>query len=176
MDPPRFSRPEAAFIIGIPIAWAALLLLHPGGDGTSIYADLDDNVARMLIVHIGMMIFIPLFAVAIFLLLRGIDSTAAQVARIALVPFVVLYVAWEALQGIANAVLVDQAKSLPAGEQATAANLIQDFADSPLVRDAGVLIAPASVALVVAMVALGIALRETGAFRWPPVVFGFAAC
>jgi hypothetical protein len=83
---------------GIPIAWAALLLLHPGGDGTSIYADLEDNVARMLIVHIGMMIFIPLFAIAIVLLLRGIDSTAAQVARIALVPFVVLYVAWEALQ------------------------------------------------------------------------------
>jgi hypothetical protein len=71
-------------------------------------------------------------------------------------------------------VLVDQAKSLPAAEQATAANLIQDFAESPLVRDAGVLVAPASVALVVAMVALGIALRETGAFRWSPVVFGFA--
>ena len=97
MDLPRFSRPEAGFIIGVPIAWAALLLLHPGG--TSIYADLEDNVTAMLVVHVGMMIFIPLFAIVIYLLLRGIESTAAQVARIALIPLVVLYVAWEAMQG-----------------------------------------------------------------------------
>ncbi len=174
MDLPGFSRRETAFIIGVPIAWAVLLLFHPGGDGTSIYADLKDNVGRMLVVHIGMMIFVPLFACVILLLLRGIESTAAQVARISLVPFVVLYVAWEALQGIANAVLVDQANSLPATEQATAANLIQDFAESPLVRDSGVLVIPATLALLIAMVGLGIALRDTGAPRWSPVLFGVA--
>src|SRR5687767_13267610 len=53
MDLPHFSRREAAFIIGVPIAWAVLLLFHPGGDGTSIYADLTDNVTPMLVVHIG---------------------------------------------------------------------------------------------------------------------------
>ena len=110
----------------------------------------------------------------IYLLLRGIESTAAQVARIALIPFVVLYVAWEAMQGIANGVLADQVNSLPPAEQAVGANLIQEFAESPLVRDAGVLIVPASIALVVAAVALGFALRDAGAPRWAPVLFGFA--
>ena len=170
----RLSRREAAFVIGVPLAWAVLLLFHPGGDGTSIYADLKDNVTAMLVVHVGMMVFVPLFAFAIFLLMRGIDSTAAQVARIALVVFVVLYVAWESLQGIANGLLADQANSLSAADQTVAADLIQDFAESPLVRDSGVLVVPASLALVVAMVALGIALRDVGAPRWSPFVLGFA--
>lgn len=174
MDDRRFSRAEEAFIIGVPLAWAVLLLFHPGGDGTSIYADLKDNVTAMLVVHIGMMIFIPLFAIVIYLLLRGIESTAARVARIALIPFVVLYVAWEAMQGIANAVLADQVNSLPPADQAVGADLIQDFAESPLVRDAGVLVIPASIALVTATVALGFALRDAGAPRWAPLLFGFA--
>jgi hypothetical protein len=52
-------------------------------------------------------------AAAVYLLLRGIDGTAAHVGRIALIPFVVFYSAWETLQGIANGVLVDQVNALP---------------------------------------------------------------
>ena len=33
-----------------------------------------------------MMLFIPLFAAVVYLLLRGLESTAAQISRIALVP------------------------------------------------------------------------------------------
>ena len=174
MNRPHFTRAEAAFIIGVPVAWAVLLLFHPGGDGTSIYADLKDNVTAMLVVHIGMMIFVPLFAIVIYLLLRGIESTAARVARIALIPFVVLYVAWEAMQGIATGVLADEVNSLSAQEQAIGANLIQEFAESPLVRDSGALVIPASIALVTATIALGFALRDAGAPRWAPLLFGFA--
>jgi hypothetical protein len=36
------------------------------------------------------------------------------------------------------------------------------------------LVVPATIALVVAAVALGIALRDAGAPRWAPVLFGFA--
>lgn len=172
MDLPHFSRREAAFIIGLPIAWAVLLLFHPGGEADDIYGNVQGNVTETLVVHIGMMIFVPLFAIVIWLLLRGIESTAATVARVALIPYVVLYVAWEALQGTANGVLVDEASSLSAAEQETAANLIQDFAESPLVRDAGVLVIPATLALVVALVALGLALRDRGAPGWSPAVFG----
>ena len=91
MDLPRFSRNEAAFIIGVPIAWAVLLLFHPQGEPTSIYADIQDDVTAMLVVHIGMLLFIPLMAAVIYLLVRGVESTAARVSRIALVPFVVFY-------------------------------------------------------------------------------------
>lgn len=174
MDLPRFDRREAAYVVGVPIAWAVLLLFHPGGDGTAVYADLTGNVSAMLAVHVGMMIFVPLFAVAIFLLLRGIGSTPAKVARIALVPYVVLYVAWEAMQGIATAVLTDKVNALPAADHQLGANLIQSFAESPLVRDFGLLSVPASLALVIASVALGMALRDAGAPRSAPALFGIA--
>ena len=70
-------------------------MFHPTGDGEAItYADVQDQVTAWLTVHLGMMIFIPLIAVAFYLLLRGVEGTAAQVARIALVPFVVFYGAY----------------------------------------------------------------------------------
>jgi hypothetical protein len=168
----HLSRGETAFVLGVPVAWAVLLLFHPSGEGTDIYADLKDNVTEMLVVHVGMVIFIPLMAVAIFLLLRGIESRAAQVSRIALVPFVVFYLTWEALQGIANGLLAEQVNQLPAADQEIGANLIQDFAETPLVRDLGVLSSLGAVALVVATIALGIALRNAGAPRLTPWLFG----
>ena len=174
MGLPRLSRGEMAFVLGVPLAWAVLLLFHPSGDGTDIYGDVKDNVTEMLVVHVGTMFFIPLMAVVIFLLLRGIESTAATVARIALVPFVVFYGAWETLQGIANGILGDKVNDLPPADQAVGADLIQEFAESPLVRDFGVLAIPGSIALVVATVSLGIALRNVGAPRAAPWLFGIA--
>jgi hypothetical protein len=107
-----------------------------------------------------MMIFIPLMAVVVFLLLRGVEGTAASVSRIALVPFVVFYSAWETLQGIANAILVDEVNGLPKAERATGAELVQDFAESPLVRDLGVFSSVGGLGLITAAIAAGIALRR----------------
>ena len=174
MGPAPLSRQQVALVIGIPIAWAALLLFHPGGAGTQIYSDLDGDGTRMLVVHIGTMVFIPLVALAIFLLLRGIESTAARISRFALIVFVVFYLAWEALQGIANGILVDQVSTLPQADRALGADLIQQFAESPLVRDLGILGSIGSIALVVAAVAAGIALRDTGAPRWTPWLLGLS--
>ena len=70
--PGRFSSGELALLIGVPLAWAILLLFHPGGSGEEIYLDAQDNVTRFLVVHIGMMLFIPLMAVVVLLLLRGV--------------------------------------------------------------------------------------------------------
>ena len=77
--------------------------------------------------------------------------------------FVVFYGAWEVLQGIANGVLVDEVSTLPQDDQFLGAVLIQDFAESPLVRDLGVLAAIGTIALVAAAIATGIALRDAGA-------------
>jgi hypothetical protein len=174
MGVPRLSRREAAFVIGVPIAWAVLLLFHPGGEGNQIYADLNGDGTRMIDVHLAMLAFIPLMALAIYLLVRDIDSTAARVSMAALIPFVVFYVAWESLQGIANGILVDQVSALPQADRALGADVIQEFAESPLVRDAGVFVVIGSLALVIAAVGAGIALRDAGAPRWAPAVFGLA--
>ena len=154
------SRGEAGFMIGVPLAWAVLLLFHPSGEGDQIYLDVEDEVTEMLAVHVGMMLFIPLIAVAIYLLLRGVQGTAAQISRIALVPFVVFFSAWETLQGIATGILASELNGRPENERASGAALIQDFAEHPLARDLGVFASIGTLAILVATVAAGIALRQ----------------
>ena len=175
MDSPRFSRDLLAFLIGVPLAWAVLLLFHPGGEASDVYGSARDDVTAFLVVHLGTLLFIPLMAGAIYLLLRGIPGTAAKVARISLIPFVVFYSAWETLQGIANGVLVDQVNALPPADRAAGAELVQDFAESPLVRDMGVLGSLGSLALIVATIAAGLALkREAGAPTSVAVLLGIS--
>jgi hypothetical protein len=170
-----FSPEELAFLIGVPLLWAILLLFHPGGEGDQIYLDAQDNVTRFLVVHVGMMLFIPLMAVVIYLLLRGVEGTAAWVSRIALVPFVVFYSAWEVFQGIGVGILVNELKGLPQAEPALREDLVQDFAEHALIGPLGVFGSIGSMGLIVAAIAAGIALyRHAGAPVSVPVLLAIS--
>ena len=175
MDSPRLSRDLLAFLIGVPLAWAVLLLFHPGGDGKEIYLDVQDSVTAFMVVHLGMLIFIPLMAAAIWLLLRGLDGNAATVSRIALVPFVIFYSAWETLQGIGVGILASEVNGLPAAERATGADLVQNFAENPLAVSLGVFATIGSLSLILATIAAGVALRrEAGAPLAVPVLLALS--
>ena len=165
MDSTRFSRDELAFLIGVPLAWGVLLLFHPTGEGEAItYADVQQEVTRWLVVHLGMVIFIPLMAGAVYLLVRGIEGTAARVCRIALLLFVVFYGAWEALVGIGTGILVNDINGLGASDKAVAAPLVGEYNDSILIRAFGVLGSIGSLAFITAAIAAGLALhRHAGA-------------
>lgn len=165
MDSARFSRDQLAFLIGIPLAWAVLLLFHPTGEGEAItYADVQDEVTRWLVVHLGMMIFIPLMAGAVYLLVRGIEGTAARVCRVALVLFVVFYGAFEVLVGIGTGILVDDINGLAASDRAAAAPLVEEFNDNFLIRGPiGVFTSIGSLAFITATIAAGVALRREAA-------------
>ena len=154
------SRREIMFLVGVPLAWAVLLLFHPGGEGKDLYGDLQDQVTRMFVVHIGMLVFIPLMAVVVYVLLRGLEGTAALVSRIALAVYVVFYGAWEAMYGIGLGILGDAVNGLPAAERATGAEVIQDYGENILLRGFGVLVSIGSVAFIIATIAAGIALRR----------------
>ena len=171
-----FSRNELMFLIGVPLAWAVLLLFHPGGEGDEIYADVHDKLTAWMVVHIGMMFFIPLFAVVVYLLVRGIDGTAAQVTRIGLVLFVVFYGAFELMQGIGVGILANEVNGLPQAERATGADLVQDFAEHPLITNGlGVFVSLGSIGLVAAMIGAGHALhRRAGAPLSVWILFGLS--
>jgi hypothetical protein len=172
MDSARFSRGEFAFLIGVPLAWAVLLLFHPTGEG-DIYPAVRDDVTRWLVVHVGTMLFIPLMAVAIYLLVHGIENTAARVCRIALAPFALFYTAWEVLMGIGTGVLVEDVNGLAAAERATGSNLVNEFTDNILVRDFGVFNAIGSLSLITATIAAGVALRrQAGVPVSVPILLG----
>jgi hypothetical protein len=173
--PRAFSTPELAFLIGVPLLWGVLLLFHPKGEADEVYRNLQDQVTAGLVVHIGMMLFIPLMAVAVYLLLRGVEGTAARLSRIALVPFVVFYSAWETLQGVANSILAHEVNGLPQTERATGAELIQDFAENILVRDLGLFASIGSLGLITALIAAGIALhRHAHAPLTVPILLGLS--
>lgn len=170
-----FSRREVVFLVGVPLAWVILLLFHPSGEGEDLYADLQDQVTRMLVVHIGMLLFIPLMAVVVYVLLRGVEGTAARVSRIALAPYVVFYGAWEAMYGIGLGILGDVVNGLPEAERATGAAVIQDYGENVLLRGFGVLVSIGSVAFITAAIAAGVALRrQAGAPIAVPVLLGLS--
>lgn len=171
-----FTPTEIAFLVGIPLAWAVLLLFHPTGGGEAVtYADVQDQVTAWLVVHIGMMLFIPLMAVAVYLLLRGIEGTAARISRIALVPFVVVYGAYEVLLGIGAGILVQDVNGLAGSEKAAGAALVNEFTDNVLIRGFSVLSSIGALAFITAMIAAGVALRrEAAAPLAVPILLGLS--
>ena len=135
------TRPWLAFAIGVPLAWAFLLLFHPTGEGEAItYAELADKVTPWMVVHIGMLFFIPLIAVVIYLLLRGVEGTAARVGRIALVPFVIFYGAFETLVGLGTGILVHEVNGMVGAEKAAGAVLVAEFNDNILIKGFGIFV------------------------------------
>jgi hypothetical protein len=154
-----FSSRELAFVIGAPAAWAVLLLFHPTGGG-EFYEVIDGNVAAWLTVHIGMGVFIPLFAGVVYLLLRGVNGTAATVSRIGLGVFAVFYAAWELVLGVGTGILTDEVNALPEAQQAAGADLTNSYGENGVI---GALAIIGSIGLGVAMIGAAIALR--GAYR-----------
>lgn len=157
------------FVVATPLALAIVLWFHPPG-GDDIYEGLREDVGAWLFVHTVFLFFIPLMAIATYLLLSGLESRAATVSRISLVFFLVFYTAYEVTVGLGAGILVDYANGLPAAEQAAVADAIQDYTGNGMLGD------PVSVSLVVgllgwvvALIAAAVALRRAGA-GWPATV------
>lgn len=173
MNRPRFSRREVAFMIGVPLAWAILLLFHPRGEGEDFYPIIRDDVTAWEIVHLGTLIFVPLMAGVVLLLLRGTEGTSAMVSRIALAFFAVVYTAWEVLIGIGTGILVDEVNQLAEAERPIGAVLVEEFTDSSLIM---ALEKIGTVAWFVALLAAGVALvRQAGASWLVPALLVLSA-
>jgi hypothetical protein len=169
MRPTSYSRAEAAFLVGVPLAWAVLLLFHPTGD--EYYPAISDSVTAWLVVHLGTMLFIPLLAAAMFVLLRGIKSTAATVSRVALVVFAIVYAAFEVTVGIGSGIIANAVNELPADQRAPGADLLTAYNESTIVT---VLSTIGSIAWLVAVAAAGLALyRRANTARSVAVVILF---
>jgi hypothetical protein len=165
MDRPRLSPRELAFIIGVPAAWGILLIFHPLGDD-EFYPTIDGHAAAWQAVHIGMAVFIPLFAGAVYLLLRGVEGTAATVSRIGLAVFAVFYAAFEITLGIGTGILTEQVNTLPQSQHATGVDVLESYADSGTIVAFTIL---GSIGLGVAMIGAAVALRGAYALGLAPL-------
>ena len=94
------------------------------------------------------MIFIPLLATVLFVVLRRFDGTAALVSRIALAVFAIVYLAFEMLVGIGVGLLVDT--SAPEA-------VVDAYSDSSILA---IIETVGSLAWLVAVIAAGIAMFD----------------
>ena len=168
-------RNRLAFLIGVPLAWAALLWFHPDVGPDTVYEDLRDQVSAYLIVHVGTLVFIGLMGVALYLLVRDLPGRAAAISRLAIGPFVLFYAAWEAVIGLAVGVLVQHANGVAPGERSAVSDAIQALGGNAIVGDAGLLLMVGATAWVTAVVAAAVAVRQAGAPVLASVLLGLSA-
>jgi hypothetical protein len=155
-------------VLGTPLAYAVVTVIHPRefpSGGGSMYADLHGQVGTWPAVHTAQILLIMLLGATIWLLVDGLEGTAAKVARLAILPFVAFYAAFDAIVGFATGLLIRQANGLSGAEQAAAAQQIQQYFDSVIKPGLPTLyvVAVGVAAWVVAMLAVAAARRRAGA-------------
>jgi hypothetical protein len=118
-------RPVHFVLLAVPLLWVALAFLHPDGEDR-LSGAIADDVDRWLFVHAAQLVLTPFLAAGVWMLLLGIESAAAAVARIALAFWMVFFSAFDAVAGLASGVLVRHANSLAGAEREHVASAI-DF-------------------------------------------------
>jgi hypothetical protein len=106
---------KASFVLlAAPLLWLVPAVVHPIGEP---YEGIADDADRWIFVHLAQLVLMPFLAAGVWLLLDGLQSAAAWVARAALVCWLVFFSAFDAVAGIATGVLTRHANSLTGDEQ-----------------------------------------------------------
>lgn len=101
-------------LLAAPLLWLVPAFLHPMGEP---YAGIADEADMWIFVHVAQLALMPFLAAGVWMLLDGLRSVAAWVARSALVLWLVFFSAFDAVAGIATGVLTRHANSLAGDEQ-----------------------------------------------------------
>lgn len=144
-------------LVGTPLALAVALWFHPTG-GMELYDSLAPVADTWLPLHVLLLPLFGLLGVSLYVLLEGYASTVATVGRIGVATYLVCYVAFEAIAGIATGLLVHGARSLPPAQQEGVAAALQATIEPALV-----LALVGTLGAIVAVAALATELRADGA-------------
>jgi hypothetical protein len=150
-------------ILGTPILMGIVSVIHPNLLGGSVVDKLQPQIGLWLTVHVIQLVLIGLLGVVIWLLVDGLNGPAARIARLAIVPFLVFYTAFDAIVGIGTGILAALALTFPAQEQSVARQLTQQFWDARFGAPIGLVILVGDLAWLIALVASAMALRGAGA-------------
>jgi hypothetical protein len=151
------------FMVATPLVFAVLLtVLHPIS-GASFYDAIAANETRWIAIHLAGLVLFPAMELIVWQILRGVPGRAARLARLALLPFGVFYVAWEAVIGIGSWVLVHS------GQPQSAVNALTS---SPIIGDPGIVNILGSLDWITALIAAALAHRAAGAQTRTVVLIG----
>lgn len=141
-----FTAVAGYFVVGV---------VHPAdievGDETTLY----------LGIHLLQPVLILLLAWGIWFLVKDLPGRAAQVARVAIVPFAIVYAIFDAVAGIAIGIIVREANGLSAAEGAAVQRVFDDSDWVTEALTAGIYVA-AGLAWFVAALAAAIAVKQVG--------------
>jgi len=148
------STAQRALLIGAPLAFAALLMLHPtGGDDFAVLVS--ENLTAWLAVHYGAAVLFPLMGYLLWVLIRDLPGRAATVARYAIPVYAVVYGVYEAMVGLATGIVTQEG-----GDRV--AEAVNGIATHPIVGEGGLLPTVGGLAWIVAVTGAILALRAAG--------------
>ncbi|MGH3057251.1 MAG: hypothetical protein ACRDPP_03315 [Gaiellaceae bacterium] len=118
-DRPALRR---TILFGTPLLYIALGILHPMEDPV-----LGEATGLFIGLHFGQLFLIAGLAFSLWLLVDGLESRAATVTRVLIVPFLILYTTLDAIAGLGMGDLVRMANESSAAQQATLGPFIDDL-------------------------------------------------
>jgi hypothetical protein len=127
MEDERSILLRRAVLFGVPFLYLVLGLLHPTAN-----PEVGDETRLFIVLHVVQLFLIGGLAYTLWLLVDGLDSRAARVARALILPFVILYTAVDSVLGIAWGIAAQKGNELPAADRAVAGRLIHNLNEADL--------------------------------------------
>jgi hypothetical protein len=151
MENDRSILTRRAVLFGVPFLYLVLGLFHPTSN-----PEVGDETGLFIGLHIAQLFLIGGLAYALWLLVDGIDSRAARVARALILPFAIAYTTLDAILGLAWGIVAQKANELAVADQAAAGRLVDELLkDDPfgyaLYWGAGLLWLATALAVVIAL-------------------------
>ena len=158
------SRKLSYALLAAPLLWFVPAFVHPVGDP---YEGIADAADQWIFVHVAQLVLTPFLAAGVWILLGGLQSVAAWIARCALVLWMVFFSAFDAIAGIAIGVLTRHANSLDGqGQDGVVAAIEFLWTDSQLANGGfSVLGNLGHFSWVVVAISATVALHRAGASR-----------
>jgi hypothetical protein len=126
MESHRSTLLRRAVLFGVPFLYLVLGLLHSPSN-----PELGDETGLFIGLHVAQLFLIGGLAYLLWLLVEGLDSRAARVARALILPFAILYTALDSVLGIAWGIVAEKANELPVADQAAAGRLLDALINDP---------------------------------------------
>lgn len=160
----KASPSRTIFLVGVPLVWVAVALLHPQGDG-DVYDYLNDKVGLWLGVHFAQPLLALGVATVLWMLVAGRTSTPATVARVAIPVWLLSFAMFDSVTGLGSGLAVHHANDLDGAEQDGAASTAEYLLENKVTADFSPVWFVQAAALLTAVIAVALVLRSAGASR-----------
>ncbi|RDI72922.1 hypothetical protein [Halopelagius longus] len=156
------ERGRQLILLLTPLALAASLWFHPAA-GDDVYGNLGPVVDTWLAVHVLLLLLFGLLGVCLYVLLMDFRGVLPTVGRIGVAVYLVFYIAFESIAGVATGVLIREAHRLPAEQRAGIETVVGVIYGDPVNGLAGLFALVGTVGYLVAVVAIAAVRRRNGA-------------